>query len=102
LNSLFPQASFERRAVLAKVTQNMRSSMGVEFQIMMPVVNAPFRLYWAYNPQIVREFLVPPVVADRSLFPNQQTFVNSIASIGQAYPFYERRRLWRFTISRTF
>ncbi|MBM3737357.1 MAG: outer membrane protein assembly factor BamA [Acidobacteria bacterium] len=102
LNSLFPQASFQQQAVLAKATQQMRSSMGVEFQIMMPVVNAPFRLYWAYNPQILQEFLIPPVVADRSLFPNQATFVNSIASIGQAYPYFERRKLWRFTISRTF
>ncbi len=32
-------------------TQQMRSSTGVELQVMMPVVNAPFRLYWAYNPQ---------------------------------------------------
>ncbi len=102
LNSTFPQASFQQRAVLAKATQQMRSSAGVEFQIMMPVVNAPFRLYWAYNPQILQEFLLPPVVADRSLFPNNQTFINSIAQIGQAYPFYERRKLWRFTISRTF
>jgi outer membrane protein insertion porin family len=102
LNGTFPQAAFQQRAVLAKATQQMRSSMGIEFQIMMPVVNAPFRLYWAYNPQILQEFLLPPVVADRSLFPNNRTFIDSIARIGQAYPFYERRKLWRFTISRTF
>ncbi len=102
LNSLFPQASFRQGAILARQTQQFRASSGVEFQIMMPVVNAPFRLYWAYNPMILQEFLIPPVVADRSLFPNNATFVNSIATIGQPYPFYERRKLWRFTISRTF
>ena len=80
----------------------MRSSTGIEFQIMMPVVNAPFRLYWAYNPQYVREFIIPPVVADRSNFPNPASYLRSIAQVGQAYPFYERNRLWRFTISRTF
>jgi outer membrane protein insertion porin family len=50
----------------------------------------------------VQEFLQPPIVADRSLFPNQATFVNSIQSFGQAYPFFERRKTWRFTIGRTF
>ena len=102
LNGLFPQASFDRKVVIAEQTMRMRSSVGIEFQIMMPVVNAPFRLYWAYNPQYVQEFIVPPVVADRSNFPNNRTYVNSVNQIGQAYPFYERNRLWRFTISRTF
>jgi len=102
LNSLFPQASFARRVVIAPGTQNMRSSTGVEFQIMMPVVNAPFRLYWAYNPQILEQFLVPPIVIDQSYFPNAASFRNSVATVGQAVPFFERRRLWRFTISRTF
>ncbi len=102
LNGLFPQAAFDREVVIARQTMAMRSSVGVEFQIMMPVVNAPFRLYWAYNPQYVREFIVPPVVADRSMFPNERSYINSISQVGQAYPFYERNRLWRFTISRTF
>jgi outer membrane protein insertion porin family len=102
LNGEFPQASFGRRVVIAPATQRLRTSTGVEFQIMMPVVNAPFRLYWAFNPTIVREFLVPPIVADRSMFPNEATFLNSVAQVGQPYPFYEKRKLWRFTISRTF
>jgi outer membrane protein insertion porin family len=78
---------------------------------MMPVVNAPFRLYWAYNPQIVQEFLQPPVVLDRSSFANQATFVNALtrpAQLGgaaeylQANPFFERRSTFRFSIGRTF
>jgi outer membrane protein insertion porin family len=88
--------------VIAPRTQQMRSSTGVEFQIMMPVVNAPFRLYWAYNPQIIQEILVPPIVVDQSYFPNAASFANSVASVGRAQPYFERRRLWRFTISRTF
>jgi len=77
-------------------------STGLELQVLLPVVNAPFRLYWAYNPMIVREFLQPPIVSDRSFFPNQQTFINSLASFGQSYPFYEKRSTFRFTIGRTF
>ena len=104
LNNIFPQAGFDGRARMAPGTQNMRSSTGVELQVMMPVVNAPFRLYWAYNPQIVRELLQPPVVLDRSMFPNQATFLNAIASpgVGLATPFWERRTTFRFSIGRTF
>jgi len=102
LNGTFPQASFDNRAVIAPGTQKMRSSTGLELQIMMPVVNAPFRLYWAYNPHILREFLVPPVVADRSYFPNNASFLNSVFQFAQPFPFFEQRRTFRFTISRTF
>ena len=69
---------------------------------MMPVVNAPFRLYWAYNPNIVRTYLQPPVVVDRSFFPNERTFIDAISRIGQASPFFERRSTFRFSIGRTF
>ncbi|MBK9169744.1 MAG: outer membrane protein assembly factor BamA [Bryobacterales bacterium] len=102
LNDQFPQANFDGRARIAKGSQRMRMSSGVEFQVLLPVVNAPFRVYWAYNPMIVQEFLQPPIVADRSFFPNQTTFINSIAQWGQAAPFFERRRTFRFTIGRTF
>jgi outer membrane protein insertion porin family len=102
LNSQFPQANFERNAILANGTQKIRASTGLELQIMMPVVNAPFRLYWAYNPSIYRDFIIPPVVVDRSSFPNNTSFLNSLAIIGQPSPFYEKRSTFRFTISRTF
>ena len=102
LNALYPQAGFDGRAFISPGTEKVRASTGVEFQVLLPVVNAPFRLYWAYNPMILRDFLQPPIVADRSFFPNQQTFVNSIAQFGRAYPWFERRRTFRFTIGRTF
>ena len=44
LNGFFPQAGFDRQAVLMKDTQKVRMSTGVEVQVMMPVVNAPFPL----------------------------------------------------------
>jgi outer membrane protein insertion porin family len=77
-------------------------SSGVEFQVMLPVVNAPFRLYWAYNPSRVTTFLQPPIVADRSAFPNQNTFINSVTQFGVGYPFVEKKSTFRFTIGRTF
>ncbi len=102
LNASYPQAAFDGRVRLAPGTQNMRSSTGVELQVLLPVVQAPFRVYWAYNPQVVREYLQPPIVADRSMFPNNQTFLGAIASFGRAYPFFEKRSTFRFTIGRTF
>jgi outer membrane protein insertion porin family len=102
LNYKYPQAGYDGRAFIAPGTQKVRASTGIEVQVLLPVVNAPFRIYWAYNPLIVEEFLRPPIVADRSFFPNNATFLNSVASFGQAYPFFERRTTFRFTIGRTF
>ncbi len=35
---------------LAHTNYVLRMSTGVELQVILPVVNAPFRLYYAYNP----------------------------------------------------
>jgi outer membrane protein insertion porin family len=102
LNFAFPQASFGRGVVLARATMQPRMSTGIELQVMMPVVNAPFRLYWAYNPLNVQEFLQPPIVADRSFFPNDATFRSAVLQFGSPIRFFERDRIFRFTISRTF
>ena len=102
LNAEFPQAGFDGRVKLAMDTERPRASTGLEFEVVLPVVNAPFRVYFAYNPSVVRENLQPPIVADRSMFPNAATFANALAQYGQAYPFFERRTMFRFTIGRTF
>ncbi|HWQ55621.1 MAG TPA: outer membrane protein assembly factor BamA [Bryobacteraceae bacterium] len=102
LNDLFPQAGFDGRPRIGPGTQKPRMSTGIELQVMLPVVNAPFRIYWAYNPLIVREYVQPPIVADRSYYPNQTTFVNAINTFGSAIPWYEKRSTFRFTIGRTF
>jgi len=102
LNGLYPQAGFNGRAVIAPGTQTPRMSTGIELQVLLPVVNAPFRIYWAYNPKIFRDYLQPPIVVDRSSFPNNATFLNAITTYGLATPFFEKRSTFRFTIGRTF
>jgi outer membrane protein insertion porin family len=102
LNAQFPEAAFKDRAVLAKGTQDTRASTGLELQVLLPVVNAPFRIYYAYNPLRVEKFLQPPIVADRGYFPNQATFATAVAQFGQAIPFFEKKSTFRFTIGRTF
>ncbi len=102
LNNAYPTAGFEGKALVYPGTQKPRMSTGLELQVMLPVVQAPFRVYWAYNPLTVQEYLQPPIVADRSIFPNQATFTNAIASFGNAYPFFEQHSMFRFTVGRTF
>jgi len=102
LNGQFPEAAFTDSAVIAAGTQLIRTSTGIELQVLMPVFNQPFRIYWAYNPTRVQEFLQPPIVADRSYFPNQASFINSILTFGQPQPFFEKKSQFRFTIGRTF
>ncbi len=102
LNGLFPQANFGSRAVIPPGTQPPRISTGIELQVLMPVVNAPFRVYWAYNLSVVNTNLQPPIVADRSFFPNNLTYQSALAAFGQAIPWDERRSIFRFSIGRTF
>jgi outer membrane protein insertion porin family len=102
LNDEYPTAGFQGKALIYPGTQAPRMSTGLELQVLLPVVQAPFRVYWAYNPLLVREYLQPPIVADRSIFPNEATFLNAVASFGNAYPFLEQHDLFRFTIGRTF
>jgi outer membrane protein insertion porin family len=102
LNSEFPEASFPDKAVISAGTQKIRASTGIELQVLMPVVNAPFRIYWAYNPWIVNENIQGPIVTDRSFFPNEASFINALAQVGQIFPYQEKRSLFRFSVGRTF
>jgi len=102
LNGEFPEASFPDKAIVAPGTQKIRASTGLELQVLMPVVNAPFRVYFAYNPWIVRENIQGPILAPRSDFPNELSFLNAQAQVGQVYPYYEKRTLFRFSVGRTF
>ncbi|MGO4885086.1 MAG: outer membrane protein assembly factor BamA [Bryobacteraceae bacterium] len=102
LNDQYPTAGFQGKAFVYPGTQKPRMSTGLEIQVLLPVVQAPFRVYWAYNPLLVREYLQPPIVVDRSIFPNEATFINAVASFGQAYPFLEQHDMFRFTVGRTF
>lgn len=102
LNQQFPEANFSDKAVIAPGTQKIRASTGLELQVLMPVVNAPFRVYWAYNPWIVQQFIQAPIVTDRSFFPNQASFLNALAQVGAIFPYREERKVFRFSVGRTF
>ena len=44
-------------------------STGLELQMFLPVINAPFRIYWAYNPLRLDEQANPPIPITRAMFP---------------------------------
>ncbi len=103
LNEEFPQAGFTGNAYIQPGSQKIRTSAGLELQVLMPVVNAPFRVYWAYNPTRFEGTLQAPIVADKSYFPNATTYNNAISSIGAVLPYsVERSAMFRFTVGRTF
>jgi outer membrane protein insertion porin family len=102
LNNLFPSAGFTDKVLIAPGTQAIRSSVGIELSVILPIVQAPFRIYWAYNPTTVQQFLQGPIVFDPSTFPNATTVSNAINTYSRAYPDFEKKNTFRFTIGRTF
>jgi outer membrane protein insertion porin family len=86
-----------------------RMSTGIELQVMLPVINAPFRIYWAYNPLRLDTNTNPPVPITQSMFPFKDhpgaaayTFQNTIDSLGPNYTLREPRKTFRFSVSTTF
>lgn len=91
-----------------------RTSTGIEFVVQLPIIQAPFRVYWAYNPTVYNQIVTAPVgtfsldpAIQKSLPPNfyQQVIsptMNSLLSNPQQIQFQERRSTFRFTVSRTF
>jgi outer membrane protein insertion porin family len=96
-----------------------RMSLGSEISVIMPVINAPFRLYYAYNP--LRLYETPycnsvliggnkgscsAELITRDLFPpggaGDYTYNEAIQAYGARYLFREPRKTFRLTVSTTF
>lgn len=79
-----------------------RSSTGLEFQIILPVVNAPFRIFYGYNWMRLNHNVTPPQsLPPVSLFPNQGTFEQALPFF-QSFPLRERKARLGFSVARTF
>ena len=50
LNAQFPSAAFTNKVKIAPGTQATRMSTGLEIDVVLPIVQAPFRVYYSYNP----------------------------------------------------
>jgi len=129
INQQFPLANQQAQLQIAPGTNfRMRASTGIEFIVNLPIVQAPFRIYYAYNPLRLHETLYAPtsqvngqLIAlqcknsglTNPLYPfDPNSWQTSCApSVVQALSpvfapsglnYFEPRTVWRFTVSRTF
>jgi outer membrane protein insertion porin family len=83
-----------------------RMSTGLELQVFLPVINAPFRIYWAYNPLRLDEITNSPIPITRSMFPpgaaGDYTYQVARNAYGPPYLLREPRKTFRFTVATTF
>jgi outer membrane protein insertion porin family len=116
----------QRRLSAAQLPQNLqpvpgtnwvpRMSTGLELQTMLPVVNAPFRIYFAYNALRLNSTANPPLQITRDMFPcpvlgdpkctawaaGNHTFALTQATLGSNYTLREPRKTFRFSVATTF
>ncbi|HEY0263356.1 MAG TPA: outer membrane protein assembly factor BamA [Granulicella sp.] len=87
-----------------------RMSNGAELQVILPIINAPFRIYYAYNPlrlykTVPQTFAMTPDEF-KTLFPNsgagQYTYQQAVQFYGADYVLREPRKTLRLTVSTTF
>lgn len=81
-----------------------RMSTGLELQVMLPIINAPFRVYWAYNPLRLDTPANAPIKITRDLFPAGAAgdFTYQLNAGGQNYLLREPRKTFRFSVATTF
>ncbi len=91
---------------VAGTNYQTRMSTGLELQVIVPVVNAPFRVYWAYNPLRIDETVSSPNPITRSMFPpgaaGDFTYAQVISTYQPKYLLAEPLRTFRFTVATTF
>jgi outer membrane protein insertion porin family len=102
--------------VLGLTNWRPRMSTGLELQMFLPVVNAPFRIYWAYNPLRINEQTTPPIPVTPEMFPGSfDKNGNYVLTRAGAYTYglakvtyspqlllREPRKTFRFTVATTF
>ena len=83
-----------------------RMSTGLEVQVFLPIINAPFRVYWAYNPLRLDNITRGPVPITRDMFPagaaGDFTFEQAARSLTPEYQLREPRKTFRFSVATTF
>jgi outer membrane protein insertion porin family len=95
-----------------------RMSTGAEIAVIMPIINAPFRLFYAYNPlrlyeqpycndtHGINQLSCSAELITRSMFPSggagDYTYREAIQAYGSQYVFREPRKTFRLSISTTF
>jgi outer membrane protein insertion porin family len=120
INADFPQANVTNSNLPLQSGTNFRfrGSTGIEFVVQLPIIQAPFRIYYAYNVNRFHEQLVAPAPfinqserdflhntldqldpANHNLIDEQLNFV--LQNPGRLN-YFEPKTTFRFTVSRTF
>ena len=123
INSQFPLVNQQSQLQIAPGTNfHPRASTGIEFNINLPIVQAPFRLYWAYNPVRFHQTIVAPFdsinmtnlylqcrvlgltdpLKPNSCDPIILTPLSPYLVNPGRLDYFEPRSTFRFTVSRTF
>jgi len=88
-----------------------RASTGLELQMFLPIVNAPFRIYWAYNQLRLDQLSQAPIPVSRNMFPQcpgplcgagDFTLQQVKNVFSPQYQLREPRKTFRFTVGTTF
>ena len=94
--------------VLNSTNWQVRMSTGLELQMFLPVVNAPFRIYWAYNPLRLNTPANAPIAITPGMFPidtplaSSYTYGLAKATYAPNFLLREPRKTFRFTVATTF
>jgi len=116
----FPGSNVKQQLAIAPHTNfRLRGSAGIEFVVQLPIVQAPFRLYYAYNVNRLHESIVAPTPfinpndvnflktafngIDPTIFPLQiQPQLDTILHNPGRLNYFEPKTTFKFTVSRTF
>jgi outer membrane protein insertion porin family len=123
INQQFPLVNQGQQLQIAPGTNfKLRDSTGIEFNVNIPIVQAPFRIYWAYNPLRIHQTIIAPY--DRINLANLYGTCQALGLTDPLHPsqcdpsilyqiqptlqnpgrlnYFEPRSTFRFTVSRTF
>jgi outer membrane protein insertion porin family len=119
LQQQFPGENFTRLEIMPGTNFTPHTSAGIEFVFQLPIIQAPFRIYYAYNYLRLRDTLLPPLgryslpqsvldslppgVFQTQIQPSVETYLKEIQSSQTIPPgLFEPKQTFRFTVSRTF
>ncbi len=83
-----------------------RDSIGAQISVLLPIVNAPFRIYYAYNPLRLTKGIPGENLITRQLFPQgtagDYTYAQATQLYGSLYQLREPAKTFRLTVGTTF
>ncbi|MFZ0516839.1 MAG: BamA/TamA family outer membrane protein, partial [Acidobacteriaceae bacterium] len=83
-----------------------RTSVGPQITAMLPIINAPVRVYFAFNPNRLHQIQGSNILFDRSFFPSGEagtfTYQEALANYGAKYFLWEPRKTLRVSVSTSF